>query len=89
LNLQLNIEIKAKQFAKTFTDAPLKRASRKAATTLLRVSDHGDLLGGHSSSAVAVPHWKKPHIISAINIHNNRVGRKVLHQLARICDNHI
>ncbi|EFX77586.1 secreted signaling protein-like protein WNT4 [Daphnia pulex] len=40
----------AKQFAKSFTDASLKR------------------------------HWKKPHVISAVNMHNNRVGRKVAEQ---------
>lgn len=74
--------IKAKQFAKSFTDASLKRVNRKAATNLLRVSDHSESLGGHSGSAVQ--HWKKPHVISAVNMHNNRVGRKVLHHSAII-----
>ncbi|XP_046450778.1 protein Wnt-11b-2-like isoform X1 [Daphnia pulex] len=68
----------AKQFAKSFTDASLKRVNRKAATNLLRVSDHSESLGGHSGSAVQ--HWKKPHVISAVNMHNNRVGRKVAEQ---------
>lgn len=84
--LKITMKIKAKQFAKSFTDAPLKRLNRKAAANLLRVSEHSDSLGGHSGSAVQ--HWKKPHVISAVNIHNNRVGRKVLHHSTIICTNY-
>lgn len=67
----------AKQFAKSFTDAPLKRTNRKADITFLLASDYSSSPNGHLDSSTTVQQWKQPHIISAINIHNNRVGRKV------------
>ncbi|KZS10925.1 protein Wnt-11b-2 isoform X3 [Daphnia magna] len=70
----------AKQFAKSFTDAPLKRTNRKADITFLLASDYSSSPNGHLDSSTTVQQWKQPHIISAINIHNNRVGRKVAEQ---------
>lgn len=69
-----------KQFSKIFTDAPLKRAGRKAAQALLRAAEQADFAG---RSDLPVEHWKQPHIMATVNLHNNRVGRKVKREAVR------
>jgi hypothetical protein len=67
-----------KKLAKSFTDAKLKRVGhlKTISSNLLRISDHTDPI---TPSGTLVHPWKLPHIIAAVNMHNNRVGRKVMY----------
>ena len=64
-----------KKLAKSFTDAKLKRVGqlKTISSNLLRIADPSDPVTPPST-------WKLPHIIAAVNMHNNRVGRKVNHK---------
>ena len=64
-----------KKLAKSFTDAKLKRVGqlKTISSNLLRIADPTDSVTPSST-------WKLPHIIAAVNMHNNRVGRKVHHK---------
>lgn len=80
-----------KKFAKTFTDISLRRAGRKSSSQkLLKVATTADsstttdlssvlAVVAAGSSVIPPPSlsWKMPHIMAAVNMHNNRVGRKV------------
>jgi len=80
-----------KKFSKTFTDISLRRAGRKSSSQkLLKVATTADsstttdlssvLAAAAAGSSVIPPpslSWKMPHIMAAVNMHNNRVGRKV------------
>lgn len=68
-----------------FTDSPLKKAGRKAANALLRAAEQADFTGRIESPT---EHWKQPHIMSAINLHNNRVGRKVKPSTSPLLQHH-
>ena len=67
-----------KKLAKTFTDAKLKGLGRlkTISSNLLRIADHTDPI---TPSGTLVHPWKLPHVMAAVNMHNNRVGRKVFH----------